>query len=372
MKIRPFTSERLSSVVTVVTVIGVGWVWASGASLPPREETSARGALDAYATAARANAPESGIPGNDASDALPDQAQDASNGASQTTATERLTIDAYEAVGENGVSADDGASLATEPIADEEQSSDRAVGVVDLDPQQAEEGAIVADTQHAAQNVAANGEADTIAPAPLTAPTPDATPVLDLPVSPQRRPSHVRADAVALCDHPRLYGRRLTAIQGELAGCSVAEPVWVESAGGVRLSPPATLNCAMARRVADWLATDRADGAQAEARAILGAGVVEITHVSAYACRTRNSREDAPLSHHATGSALDIAAFRLANGEVVTVLDHWDDGAKGRLLRALWTSACRAFGTVLGPEADAAHENHFHIDAAERRSAFCQ
>lgn len=42
-------------------------------------------------------------------------------------------------------------------------------------------------------------------------------------------------------------------------------------------------------------------------------------------------------------------------------------------LHAVHQSACRTFGTVLGPEANAAHENHFHFDMAERNGGhFCE
>lgn len=37
-----------------------------------------------------------------------------------------------------------------------------------------------------------------------------------------------------------------------------------------------------------------------------------------------------------------------------------------RFLRDAHTSACAIFGTVLGPEANRAHSNHFHVDMAER------
>lgn len=44
-----------------------------------------------------------------------------------------------------------------------------------------------------------------------------------------------------------------------------------------------------------------------------------------------------------------------------------------RFLREAHASACRMFGTVLGPEANNAHRNHFHIDLAPRRTGpFCQ
>ncbi len=50
-------------------------------------------------------------------------------------------------------------------------------------------------------------------------------------------------------------------------------------------------------------------------------------------------------------------------------------GANGRMqfLRNAHTSACRIFGTVLGPEANNAHKNHFHLDMAERAtSSYCE
>ena len=46
---------------------------------------------------------------------------------------------------------------------------------------------------------------------------------------------------------------------------------------------------------------------------------------------------------------------------------------KQQFLKAVHASACRTFGTVLGPEANAMHENHFHFDMAERQGKhFCE
>jgi hypothetical protein len=42
-------------------------------------------------------------------------------------------------------------------------------------------------------------------------------------------------------------------------------------------------------------------------------------------------------------------------------------GEKAVFLRAVHKAACRIFGTVLGPEANNAHKNHFHVDMAERK-----
>jgi hypothetical protein len=44
-------------------------------------------------------------------------------------------------------------------------------------------------------------------------------------------------------------------------------------------------------------------------------------------------------------------------------------GATEAFLHALHAASCRRFGTTLGPEANAAHRNHFHIDMAVRKTA---
>ena len=47
--------------------------------------------------------------------------------------------------------------------------------------------------------------------------------------------------------------------------------------------------------------------------------------------------------------------------------------AEAQFLRRLHKGACGVFGTVLGPEANEAHRDHFHFDLAHRRrSAYCQ
>ncbi|MEZ5849285.1 MAG: extensin family protein [Hyphomicrobiaceae bacterium] len=44
-----------------------------------------------------------------------------------------------------------------------------------------------------------------------------------------------------------------------------------------------------------------------------------------------------------------------------------------RFLKTLHSSACKAFATILGPEANEAHRNHFHVDMADRSSgSFCE
>jgi hypothetical protein len=47
--------------------------------------------------------------------------------------------------------------------------------------------------------------------------------------------------------------------------------------------------------------------------------------------------------------------------------------AKGEFVTFLFEDACRHFGTVLGPNANEAHKDHFHLDMKQRRkSNFCE
>lgn len=107
---------------------------------------------------------------------------------------------------------------------------------------------------------------------------------------------------------------------------------------------------------------------EALAQEHFGAGIARIEQWGTYACRNINARKESRRSQHATANAIDIAGFTLTNGETVQVLRDWGaDSAKGRFLAAAHTQACRYFNTVLGPNYNAAHHNHFHFDLGRAR-----
>jgi hypothetical protein len=166
----------------------------------------------------------------------------------------------------------------------------------------------------------------------------------------------------ALCGDPRLRGRRLQRI-GSGGGCGIAEPISLTSVAGVRLDPAATVNCDTARALADWVAASVAPAALGHK----GSGVVTLEVAASYACRRVNNRPSGKLSEHSIGNAVDISGFRLADGRQVSLSDGWR-GEASAFLRGVWSGACGPFGTVLGPEADRWHQDHFHFDVAQRRS----
>ncbi|HEX8223514.1 MAG TPA: extensin family protein [Allosphingosinicella sp.] len=95
--------------------------------------------------------------------------------------------------------------------------------------------------------------------------------------------------------------------------------------------------------------------------------VAAVDHFGSYSCRRIYGRSEGAWSEHSTANAVDIAAFRLADGGRISVLGDWkDEGAKGRFLRDVRDGACDLFATTLSPDYNAAHRDHLHLDQAER------
>ncbi|WP_203234874.1 extensin family protein [Modicisalibacter coralii] len=110
-----------------------------------------------------------------------------------------------------------------------------------------------------------------------------------------------------------------------------------------------------------WLMFER-QRLQLAAQALFGEPVARVEHYGSFACRNIYHRKNARRSAHASANALDVAAFRLADGRRITLLDDWDgDAAAGEFLKRAHNGACDVFGTVLGPDYNAAHANHFHL-----------
>lgn len=112
------------------------------------------------------------------------------------------------------------------------------------------------------------------------------------------------------------------------------------------------------------------------AKLYLGSDVVRIETMGTYNCRNVNGARSGKLSEHAKGNAVDVAAFILKDGRRISVLNGWNGRSDERaFLRRLHESACKRFGTVLGPNYNAAHSNHFHFDMGKSMkdgSAYCR
>lgn len=169
-----------------------------------------------------------------------------------------------------------------------------------------------------------------------------------------------------MCGDPRLLGRQIARIDGAGA-CGIDQPVRINSVAGVQLKNAVRVNCKAARAFADW--TEKTAKPSAE---VMGALLTHMRPVASYACRARNNQRGARLSEHAKGNAIDIADFTFSDGKTVSVLKGWR-GEGSTYLRRVWKGACGTFGTVLGPESDRFHQDHFHFDVAKHRGGpYCR
>jgi len=163
----------------------------------------------------------------------------------------------------------------------------------------------------------------------------------------------------SVCGDPSIKGVVVGSVPGNGA-CGIDTAVRVTSVGGITLSQSSLMNCRTAQTLKGWV-----DSGLTPAVGGMGGGVSSLKVAAHYACRTRNHRPGARLSEHAKGKAIDISAITLADGSEISVLNDWGRGKKGRILRKLHGAACGPFGTVLGPNSDRHHKDHFHFDTAD-------
>ncbi len=185
-------------------------------------------------------------------------------------------------------------------------------------------------------------------------------------------------------------GSKLAALQGDVAACrevlfagmvtftslaATAESTCLRAdrtvPNGGLLSPSSPqMTCPTVAGYEIWLR----HAVQPAARNILGSEVARIEHLGTYNCRRVGGGSQGRWSEHATGNAIDIAAFVLADGTRVQVLDDWEgDGPQARFLRTVRDAACASFSTVLSPDYNAAHADHLHLDQAERMvGSYCR
>ena len=193
---------------------------------------------------------------------------------------------------------------------------------------------------------------------------PDVRPASIEAAAEERRLARLRGQ---VCGDPSIQGTAMGRINGAGA-CGIEGAVKLRSVAGVSVSPRATIDCPTARALKTWVERGVLPAVGAE-----GGGVSSLRVVSHYACRTRNNQPGARLSEHAFGRAIDIAGIRLRDGTEMTLLTDWNSADDGAQLRQMWRAACGLFGTVLGPESNRFHRDHFHFDTARYRSgSYCR
>ena len=152
-------------------------------------------------------------------------------------------------------------------------------------------------------------------------------------------------------------------------GCQAVGTIKLDRVGG-DLGPLTVTNlgplaCPLANSFAAWAryGVDRA------ARQTLGSPLARIETMGSYSCR--NVAGTSRRSAHSRAEAIDVGAFVLADGRRISVEQGWTASPQEReFLRTVHRSACKRFGTVLGPDYNQAHHDHLHLELGDGN--FCR
>ena len=187
-------------------------------------------------------------------------------------------------------------------------------------------------------------------------------PAANMPTRPQMTsaPSFNSPEAQQCAVDLKQAGVKFTPLpnQDHGGGCSSIDSVKLLDIG-TPVSGLGAMTCPLARNFAAWAQY----AVKPAAQKYFGQRVVKIETFGTYSCRNIYGGRSGRLSQHAYSNAIDVSGFVLADGRRIMLDGGWTgDKASQDFLRALHKSACRRFGTVLSPDYNAAHYNHFHMD----------
>ncbi|MGN6489984.1 MAG: extensin-like domain-containing protein [Devosia sp.] len=216
------------------------------------------------------------------------------------------------------------------------------------------------------------------APVPLPRTRPEsaagpATPAVPPPTAPPAAPG-AHAAAPQTPAEPRVYQVACPAVLLGKVEAEALPPISDKQCGAqsplaltgvlangrmVPVSGGVTTDCGMASALPEWV-----EAVDSYLKGKENTEIAEVIVGTSYMCRNVNNGDGGNLSFHAFADAMDVVGFKLADGRTVNVEDGWADAlsSEGRLLRYAHDAACSHFTTVLGPEANAEHRDHFHVD----------
>ena len=186
--------------------------------------------------------------------------------------------------------------------------------------------------------------------------------------APRKPPAVVNENIKQCVGELDRLGARYTAIADQSlgGGCSTIGNVQLLGVG-VPITNVTAIRCPMARALALWTR----ETLQPAARDVFGSRVVKIESMGGYSCRNIIGGRGTGRSEHATGNAVDIGAFVLADGRRVSIRLGWNGSDDDRaFLRTIRGAACKRFQTVLSPDYNAAHFDHLHFDLGGK--PFCR
>lgn len=142
--------------------------------------------------------------------------------------------------------------------------------------------------------------------------------------------------------------------------CGWSSAIHIDASGPATLTGKSTyaMRCKLAAGAHIWMTS-----IDHRARSMLGSGLAKVHHAGTYSCRRMYNRRSGRMSQHAYANAWDVTGFELDDGRVVSVREHWRAGGEIQaFLHGVRDDACSIFRVVLGPDYNAEHHDHFHVD----------
>lgn len=171
---------------------------------------------------------------------------------------------------------------------------------------------------------------------------------------------HARADAIDISTFTTASGRRVAVLTAWPAAGKAGQggTAIASSTAAPSVSRPPPLPTPNPR----WLA---ADTAQMRSKPVKG---MLLQRAEAHGLAAIKAKAT-PLALSASKPAASPAALRPEGKKSVAPPAP---APQSVFIVKIHDGACRYFGTVLGPDANAAHSGHFHLDMIKRRKSFCQ
>lgn len=141
--------------------------------------------------------------------------------------------------------------------------------------------------------------------------------------------------------------------------CHIRNRVELRAVAGIPMRPVET-RCQTALRLAMWAQ----QGIKPAAKTFFNQNVTQIHHSSSFSCRQIRtpSGSSGRMSTHATANAIDVSGVTLSDGQRLTLLTGWTaDDNRAPFFRDLRATACKWFRVTLGPDYNALHADHFHL-----------
>jgi hypothetical protein len=156
---------------------------------------------------------------------------------------------------------------------------------------------------------------------------------------------------------------QMTEVDAPRGACAIDDPVRADGAA-IPWSKTAVASC----QLVSTMELFERDVVQPAALRYFGKPVMRVDHLGAWSCRRQAGWFFPRWSEHATGKAIDVAGFELADGRRVMVADGWRPrGPAHDFLHAVARGACAYFALVLTPNTNGDHRDHLHLDVGPQK-----